>query len=69
MKITGKNITKSIWTNCIINKLFDVIVAFMLATSGFLLILVFITLTILDFLITGVKYATSILWRNSRRSN
>ena len=69
MKITEKNITKSIWTNCIINKLFDVIVAFMLATSGFLLILVFILLTILDFLITGVKYATSVLWRNSRRSN
>ena len=69
MKITEKNITKSIWTNCIINKLFDVIVAFMLATSGFLLILVFILLTILDFLITGVKYATSILWRNNRRSN
>ena len=67
MKTIKKNISKLIWTNYIINKLFDVIMAFMLAASGFLLILIFILLTILDFLITGVKYATSILWRNSRR--
>ena len=69
MKTIKKNISKLIWTNYIVNKLFDVILAFMIGTSGLLLILIFIMLTILDFLITGVRYATSVLWRNSRRAN